>query len=142
MIRIFFILISFIAFGNFNYVVNDLILLSLINIAIYSVLREKKFTTFDFIIFILSTLCIEILIGLPLFISSSLAFLLLYMINYVINNLSINKIINSLIFFILSIFVLFSLDLSLYGRINESLYLLSFFILLILYISLSKYGKK
>ena len=91
MIRIFFILISFIAFGNFNYVVNDLILLSLINIAIYSVLREKKFTTFDFIIFILSTLCIEILIGLPLFISSSLAFLLLYMINYVINNLSINN---------------------------------------------------
>ena len=42
MIRILFVIILFIAYGNFNYIINDLIIFSLINIAFFSVLHNKK----------------------------------------------------------------------------------------------------
>ena len=50
MIRIFLIIFCFLSYGNFNYLIDNLLIFSLINIAFYSFLKEKKIDLFDFII--------------------------------------------------------------------------------------------
>ncbi len=142
MIRILFVIILFIAYGNFNYIINDLIIFSLINIAFFSVLHNKKLNLKNFSIYIFSTLTLEVLLGLPIFASSALIILLLLIISYLINNLSINKIIISFIFFVLSLITIFSLDISIFYRIINFQYLLSFLIIFIIYLGLKKYGTK
>ena len=42
MIRLLVILFLFIVYGNFNFVLNDIVLLSLINVAFFTTLKEKK----------------------------------------------------------------------------------------------------
>tara|TARA_Y100000996_G_scaffold404276_1_gene378202 strand:- start:5589 stop:6017 length:429 start_codon:yes stop_codon:yes gene_type:complete len=142
MIRIFLIIVLFISYGNFNYVINDLCILSLINIAFFSILKNKKVKMIDFLIYIFSTLIIEILIDLPILFSTAVVILFLYAFSYVINNLSMNKIFTSLIIFILSLIALFFLNTSLYIRIVDFKYLLSLIILLSIYLGLKKYGKE
>ena len=109
MIRIFLIIFCFLSFGNFNYLIDNLIIFSLINMAFYSFLKEKKIDLSDFIIFILSTYLVELFLGLPLFISVVAFSLPLLVLSYVINNYSIHYSINSIFIFILSLLTFYFL---------------------------------
>ena len=109
MIRIFLIIFCFLSYGNFNYLIDNLLIFSLINIAFYSFLKEKKIDLFDFIIFILSTYLVELFLGLPLFISVVAFSLPLLAMSYFINNFSIHYSINSIFIFILSLLTFYFL---------------------------------
>ena len=43
MIRLIFVAILFLIYGNFSFVINDIVVFSLINIAFFTVLKEKKY---------------------------------------------------------------------------------------------------
>ena len=68
MIRLIFVTILFLIYGNFNFVINDIVIFSLINIAFYTVLKEKNIKIIDVFIFILSTFVVEVFVGLPILI--------------------------------------------------------------------------
>ena len=51
MIRIFLILVCYLTYGNFSHAFDSLLIFSLINIAFYSFLKEKKIKFKDFVIF-------------------------------------------------------------------------------------------
>ena len=72
MIRFFFVIILFLVYGNFNFVINDIVIFSLINIAFFAVLKEKNIKIMDIFIFILSTFVVEVFVGLPILIGLSL----------------------------------------------------------------------
>ena len=86
MIRILFITILFLIYGNFSSVINDIVIFSLINIAFYTVLKEKNIKIIDVLIFILSTFVVEVFVGLPILIGIVLLFIPLLLLNYLINN--------------------------------------------------------
>ena len=52
MIRLIFVTILFLIYGNFSFVINDIVVFSLINIAFYTVLKEKNIKIFDVFIFV------------------------------------------------------------------------------------------
>jgi len=142
MIRIIFIFFLFISYGNFANSINHLILLSLINIAFFSLLKDKNLHIKDYLIFILSTFFIEILINIPLFISSVILIIPIILFSYILNNLSMHKIFNSLIIYISSLITLILLN---HQMINDFIltdYLFSLIILIITYIGYLNYGKK
>ena len=66
MIRIIFVTILFLIYGNFSFVINDIVVFSLINIAFYTVLREKNIKIIDVLIFTLSSFVVEVFVGLPI----------------------------------------------------------------------------
>ena len=68
MIRIISLLFLFLVYGNFNLIINDMVIFSLINIAYFTVLKKKNVNVIDIFIFILSTFIIEVFIGLPILI--------------------------------------------------------------------------
>lgn len=142
MIRLLAIFFLFIVYGNFNLVLNDIVILSLINIAIFSTLKEKKIKSLDFFIFILSTLVIEAFVGLPIFIGTVLLLIPLLILNYFINNYNISKVIKTLIFFLLSFFIFCFFDYSIIFRILNFQYFLILLIILTVYVGLIKFGKK
>ena len=142
MIRIFFIIFVFIIYGNINYQINDLIILSLINIALFSILKEKRLRFLDFLVYILSTLTIEILVGLPLFISSSLIILPILLLSYLLNNLSMHYLFTCMIIFISSLFLIFFLDQSILYRAINIQYFISIIVIFSVYIGLKNYGKE
>ena len=78
MIRILINIFLFILLRNFNYLIDNLLIFSLINIAFYSFLKKKKIDFFDFIIFILSTYLVEVLLDCPLFHFSSVILIILF----------------------------------------------------------------
>ena len=84
MIRLFFVLILFLIYGNFSLVINDIVVLSLINIAFYTVIKEKNIKVIDVFIFILSTFVIEVFVGLPILIGVVVLFIPLVLLNYFI----------------------------------------------------------
>ena len=86
MIRFFFVIILFLIYGNFNFVINDIVLFSLINIAFFTVLKEKNIKIIDIFIFILSTFVVEVFVGLPILIGIVVLFIPLLILNYFINN--------------------------------------------------------
>ena len=53
MIRLIFVALLFLIYGNFSLVINDIVVFSLINIAFYTVLKEKNIKTIDVFIFCL-----------------------------------------------------------------------------------------
>ena len=101
MIRIIFIMILFLIYGNFNFVINDIVVLSLINIAFYTVLKEKNIKIIDVFIFILSTFVVEVFVGLPILIGIVILFIPLLLLNYLINNYNFALLIKSSIIFLL-----------------------------------------
>ena len=141
MIRIFMIFFFFILYGNLSYPLNDIIIFSLINIAFFSIIKSKRIKLLDYLIFILAGLVVEILIGLPLFISASLIILPIYLTSYFINNFSMNYIIHSISIFILSFLAIFLLDQTIMNRLFDIQYLLLIIILIFPYFSLRYYGK-
>ena len=142
MIRLILIFFLFISFGNFSSTVNNLILLSLINIAFFSLLKDKNLDFKDYLIFILSTFVIEILINVPLFISSVVLIIPIILFGFVINNLSMHKIFNSLIIYIISIITLILLNTQILDNFNLSEYLPSLLISIFTYFGYVNYGKK
>ena len=142
MIRIFLIIFSFVIYGNLSYPIDDIVIFSLINIAIFSILKERKIQINDFLIYVLSSLFIEILIGLPLFISSSLIILPIILFSYLINNLSMHFIFNSIAIFISSLFIIFILDQTIINRLLDIQYLISIIILISIYVGLTSRGKE
>ena len=142
MIRIIFIFFLFISYGNFPNSINYLILLSLINIAFFSLLKDKNLDFKDYLIFILSTFFIEILINIPLFISSVVLIIPIILLSYIINNLSMHKIFNSLIIYIFSLITLILLNQQMINDFILTDYLFSLIILIITYIGYLNYGKK
>lgn len=142
MIRIFLIIFSFVIYGNLSFPIDDIVIFSLINIAIFSILKERKIQINDFLIYVLSSLFIEILIGLPLFISSSLIILPIILFSYLLNNLSMHFIFNSIAIFISSLFIIFILDQTIINRLLDIQYLISIIILISIYVGLTSRGKE
>jgi hypothetical protein len=142
MIRILLIIFSFVIYGNLSFPIDDIVIFSLINIAIFSILKERKIQINDFFIYVLSSLFIEILIGLPLFISSSLIILPIILFSYLLNNLSMHLVFNSIAIFISSLFIIFILDQSIINRLLDIQYLISIIILISVYVGLMSRGKE
>ena len=142
MIRIFLIIFSFVIYGNLSFPIDDIVIFSLINIAFFSILKERKIPIKDFLIYILSSLLIEILIGLPLFISSSLIILPIILFSYLLNNISMHFLLKSIAIFMSSLIVIFILDQSLINRLLNIQYLMSIIIFISIYVGLMSHGKE
>ena len=142
MIRLIFVTILFLIYGNFSFVINDIVIFSLINIAFYTVLKEKNIKVIDVIIFILATFVVEIFVGLPILIGIVVLFIPLLLLNYFINNYNFTLFIKSSIIFLLS-FIAFSIfDQTLVFRLLNLQYFICIFILILIFLGLSKYGKE
>ena len=142
MIRLIFVAILFLIYGNFSFIINDIVVFSLINIAFYTVLKEKNIKIIDVFIFILSTFVVEIFVGLPILIGIVVLFIPLLLLNYFINNYNFALLIKSSIIFLLSFIVFCIFDQTLVFRLLNLQYFISIFILFLIFIGLSKYGKE
>lgn len=142
MIRLFFVIILFLIYGNFNFVINDIVVFSLINIAFFTVLKEKNIKIIDIFIFILSTFVVEVFVGLPILIGIVVLFLPLLLLNYFINNYNFSTLIKSLIVFLLSLIAFFLFDQTIVFRLLNLQYFLCILILTFIFLGLSNYGKE
>ncbi len=142
MIRLIFVTILFLIYGNFSFVINDIVILSLINIAFYTVLKEKNIKIIDVLIFIFSTFVVEVFVGLPILISIVVLFIPLLLLNYFINNYNFALFIKSSIIFLMSFVTFCIFDQTLVFRLLNLQYFTSIFILILIFLGLSKYGKE
>ena len=142
MIRVIFVIFLFLLYGNFSFVINDIIVFSLINIAFYTVLKEKNIKIFDVLLFILSTFVIEVFVGLPILIGIVILFIPLILLNYFINNYNFAIIIKSSIIFLLSFATLCFLDLTITFRLLNLQYFICIFILMFIFLGLTNHGKE
>ena len=142
MIRLIFVTILFLIYGNFSFVINDIVILSLINIAFYTVLKEKNIKIIDVLIFILSTFVAEVFVGLPILISIVVLFIPLLLLNYFINNYNFALFIKSSIIFLLSFITFFIFDQTIVLRLLNLQYFISILILILIFLGLSRYGKE
>ena len=142
MIRLIFVAILFLIYGNFSFVINDIVVFSLINISFYTVLKEKNIKIIDVFIFILSTFVVEVFVGLPILIGIVVLFIPLLLLNYFINNYNFALFIKSSIIFLLSFIVFCIFDQTLVFRLLNLQYFISIFILILIFLGLSKYGKE
>ena len=142
MIRLFFVIILFLIYGNFNFVINDIVLFSLINIAFFTVLKEKNIKIIDIFIFILSTFVVEVFVGLPILIGMVVLLIPLLLLNYFINNYNFSTFIKSLIVFLLSFITFFLFDQTIVFRLLNLQYFLCILILTFIFLGLSNYGKE
>ena len=142
MIRLFTIVILFVLYGNLNAELNDMIILSLINIAFFTLLKEKKIQYIDISIFILSTFVIEVFVGLPILIGFVSLFIPLILVNNLINNYNLSILVKSLIIFLLSLITFYIFDQNILFRLLNFQYLISILIITTLFYGLLKYGKK
>ncbi len=142
MIRILIVLILFVIYGNINLVANDIVIFSLINIAFYTMLKEKKIKNIDIFLLIMSFFIIETFVGLPIFMLIVILFIPLILINYFINNLNFSLFIKSFIIFLLSFINLFLIDQTIVFRLLNFQYLSIIFIFTAIYLGLLKYGKE
>ena len=142
MIRLIFVTILFLIYGNFSFVVNDIVIFSLINIAFYTALKEKNIKIIDVFIFILSTFVVEVFVGLPILIGIVVLFIPLLLLNYFINNYNFALFIKSSIIFLMSFVTFCVFDQTLVFRLLNLQYYTSIFILILIFLGLSKYGKE
>ena len=117
-------------------------ILSLINIAFYTVLKKKNIQIIDVLIFILSTFVVELFVGLPILISIVVLFIPLFLLNYFINNYNFALFIKSSIIFLMSFVTFCIFDQTLVFRLLNLQYFTSIFILILILLGLSKYGKE
>ena len=142
MIRLFFVAILFLIYGNFSFIINDIVVFSLINIAFYTIIKDKKIKIIDVFIFILSTFVVEVFVGLPILISIVVLFIPLLLLNYFINNYNFALLIKSSIIFLISFVTFCIFDQTLVFRLLNLQYFTSIFILILIFLGLSKYGKE
>ena len=142
MIRLIFVIILFLIYGNFSFIINDIVVFSLINIAFYTVLKEKNIKNIDVFIFILSTFVVEVFVGLPILIGIVVLFIPLLLLNYFINNYNFAPFIKSSMIFLMSFVTFCIFDQTILLRLLNLKYFISIFILLLIFLGLSKYGKE
>ncbi len=142
MIRLFFVIILFLIYGNFNSVTNDIVILSLINIAFFSLLKEKNIKIIDISIFISSTFVVEVFVGLPTLIGIVVLFIPIVLLNYLINNYNLSMYIKSLMIFILSFIAFLLFDQTIVFRLLNLQYFICILILTFIFLGLSNYGKE
>ena len=142
MIRLIFVAILFLIYGNFSFVINDIVVFSLINIAFYTVLKEKNIKTIDVFIFIISTFVVEVFVGLPILIGIVVLFIPLLLLNFFINNYNFALFIKSSIIFLLSFVTFCIFDQTLVLRLLNLQYFISILVLILIFLGLSKYGKE
>ena len=142
MIRLFFVAILFLIYGNFSFIINDIVVFSLINIAFYTIIKDKKIKIIDVFIFILSTFVVEVFVGLPILISIVVLFIPLLLLNYFINNYNFALFIKSSIIFLISFITFCIFDQTLVFRLSNLQYFMSIFTLIFIFLGLSKYGKE
>ena len=142
MIRLFLILLLFLIYGNLNLISNDIIIFSLINIAFYSIIKQKKINNLDITVFILSSLVIEVFVGLPILIGIVFLFLPLIYLNNLINNYNFSFLIKSLLIFTLSLVPLLILDQSLVLRLLNMQYFFVILVFIFIYLGFFIYGKE
>ena len=142
MIRIIANLFLFIVYGNFNFVLNDIVLLSLINVAFFTTLKEKKIKSHDIFIFIITSFIIDILIGLPILIGTVFLLIPILLLSYLINNYNLSIVIKTLIIFLLSFITFCFFDNSIIFRLLNFQYLLILFIISSVFLGLLNFGKK
>ena len=142
MIRIISLLFLFLVYGNFNLIINDMVIFSLINIAYFTVLKKKNVNVLDVFIFILSTFIIEVFIGLPILIGIVVLLFPLLLLNYLINNYNFSLYIKSLIIFLISFTTLYIFDQTIIFRILDTQYLISIIVLTFIFLGFSRYGKE
>lgn len=142
MIRLFLILLLFLIYGNLNLISNDIIIFSLINIAFYSIIKQKKINNLDIAVFILSSLVIEVFVGLPILIGIVFLFLPLIYLNNIINNYNFSFFIKSLLIFTLSLVPLLILDQSLVLRLLNMQYFFVILVFIFIYLGFFIYGKE
>ena len=142
MIRLIFVTILFLFYGNFSFVINDIVIFSLINIAFYTALKEKNIKIIDVFIFILSTFVVEVFVGLPILIGIVVLFIPLLLLNYFINNYNFALFIKSSIIFLISFIAFCIFDQTLVFRLLNLQYFICIFILILIFLGLSKYGKE
>jgi hypothetical protein len=142
MVRIFLIILCFLSYGNFNYAIDSFLIFSLINLAFYSFLKEKKIKLFDFLIFISSSYLIEIFLGLPLFISVVVLSIPLLLLSNIINNFFVHFSIISIFIFILSLITFYFLYPEIFIIMKFKDYFLYLLVLIFLGISLRLDGKE
>ena len=142
MIRLIFVTILFLIYGNFSFVINDIVVFSMINIAFYTVLKEKNIKTIDVFIFILSTFVVEVFIGLPILICIVVLSVPLLLLNYFINNYNFALFIKSSIIFLMSFVTFCIFDQTLLFRLLNLQYFICIFILILIFLGLTKYGKE
>ncbi len=142
MIRILLVIILFLTYGNFNIVINDIVIFSLINIAFYTAIKEKNIKTIDIFIFILSTFVIEVFVGLPILIGIVILFIPLILLNYFINNYNFASYIKSSIIFLISFVTFYIVDQTIIFRLLNLQYLISVFILISIFLGFLNRGKE
>ena len=142
MIRLIFVIILFLIYGNFSFVINDIVILSLINIAFYTVLKEKNIKIIDVFIFILSTFVIEVFVGLPILIGIVVLFIPLILLNYFINNYNFASFIKSTIIFLLSFVAFCIFDQTIVFRLFNLQYFICIVILILIFLGISNRGKE
>ena len=142
MIRILLVIILFLTYGNFNIVINDIVIFSLINIAFYTALKEKNIKTIDIFIFILSTFVIEVFVGLPILIGIVILFIPLILLNYFINNYNFASYVKSSIIFLISFVTFYIVDQTIIFRLLNLQYLISVFILISIFLGFLNRGKE
>ena len=142
MIRLVFVTLLFLIYGNFSFVVNDIVIFSLINIAFYTVLKEKNIKITDVFIFILSTFVVEVFVGLPILIGIVVLFIPLLLLNYFINNYNFASYIKSSIIFLISFVTFYIVDQTIIFRLLNLQYLISVFILISIFLGFLNRGKE
>ena len=142
MIRILLVIILFLTYGNFNIVINDIVIFSLINIAFYTALKDKNIKTIDIFIFILSTFVIEVFVGLPILIGIVILFIPLILLNYFINNYNFASYVKSSIIFLISFVTFYIVDQTIIFRLLNLQYLISVFILISIFLGFLNRGKE
>ena len=142
MIRLIFVTILFLIYGILSFAINDIVVFSLINIAFYTILKEKNIKIIDVFIFILSTFVVEVFVGLPILIGIVVLFIPLLLLNYFINNYNFAPFIKSSMIFLMSFLTFCTFDQTLLFRLLNLQYFVSIFILILIFLGLSKYGKE
>ena len=142
MIRLLFVVFLFLIYGNINFVINDIIIFSLINIALFTVFKEKNIKFTDIFIFILSTFIIEVFVDLPILIGIVILFIPLLLLNYLINNYNLSIFIKSSIIFLLSFITFCIFDQTVIFRLLNFQYFISIIILTFIFLGLLKHGKE
>ncbi len=142
MIRLFIILILYIIYGNFNLVINDIVIFSLINIAIFTFLKEKNIKIKDIFIFILSSFIFEVFVGLPILIGIVVLLIPLFLLSYIINNYNLSFLIKSIIIFLLSFCTFYFFDKTVIFRLFNFQYFIILFIFIFTFLGLLNHGKK
>jgi len=142
MIRLLIIFFLFILYGNFSSNLNNIVLLSLINIAFYSILRNKNLNFYDYFIFIFNSFLIEVILDMPLFFTSVILIIPILFMNYIINNFSFHRVIKVLIIFFSSLITLVLLNNKILFNFNFFDYVLLLLIMVSIFVGLVNYGRQ